>query len=132
VIKEGPRRRWDELLRKKMRVQPLTFQAAVDLKIGAVDPMQSERGPVNFRVHGDLFEVVSAIPIFRLLNGADFRYPAMVRFRWLGPLTGPVTPRGLSRLRLRRGTGGLRGRCRPGRAGVQRPARAGARPAPRS
>jgi hypothetical protein len=49
VLKELPRRRWEDPLRKKMRAQPLTFRAAVDLKIGAVDPMQSELGPVNVK-----------------------------------------------------------------------------------
>jgi hypothetical protein len=76
VLKELPRRRWEDPLRKEMRAQPLTFQAAVDLKIGAVDPMQSERGPVNLRVHVDTFEVASAIPIYRFVNGADFCYRA--------------------------------------------------------
>jgi hypothetical protein len=63
VLKELPRRRWEDPLHKEMRAQPLAFQGAVDLKVGAVDPMQSERGPVHVRVHGDTFEVASAIPI---------------------------------------------------------------------
>jgi hypothetical protein len=76
VLRELPRRRWEEPLRKEMRARPVTFQAGVDVKVGAVDPMESQRGPLYLSVHGDAFEVSHALPIFGFLNGQNYCYRA--------------------------------------------------------
>jgi hypothetical protein len=63
-------------LRKELRARPLTFQASVDVKVGAVDPMESKSGLFYLSVHGDAFEVSDAVPLFRFLNGQDYCYRA--------------------------------------------------------
>jgi hypothetical protein len=59
-----------------MQARPLTFRARVDVKVGAVDPMESQGGPLYLSVHGDAFEVSHALPLFRFLNGQDYCYRA--------------------------------------------------------
>jgi hypothetical protein len=70
------RRPWEEALRKELRARPLTFRARVDVKAGAVDPMESKSGLFSLSVHGDAFEVSDAFPLFRFLNGQDYCYRA--------------------------------------------------------
>jgi hypothetical protein len=76
VFRELPRRRWEAPLRKEIQARPLTFRAIVNVKVGAVDPMESPRGPLTLSVHGDMFEVSSALPPFRFLNGQQYCYRA--------------------------------------------------------
>ena len=70
------RRPWEEPLRKELRARPSTFRARVDLKAGAVDPMESKSGLFSLIVHGDAFEVSDAFPLFRFLNGPGYCYRA--------------------------------------------------------
>jgi hypothetical protein len=76
LFRELPRRRWEQPLREEMRTRPVTFQASVAVKVGAVDPMDSQRGPFYLSEHGDAFEVATVFPPFRLLNGQDYCYRA--------------------------------------------------------
>jgi hypothetical protein len=70
------RRPWEEPLRKELQARPLTFRASVDVKVGAVDPMESKSGLFSLSVHGDAFEVSDAVPLFRFLNGDGYCYRA--------------------------------------------------------
>jgi hypothetical protein len=76
VFSQLPRRRWERPLREEMRTRPTAFQASVAVKVGALDPMDSQRGPFYLSVHGDAFEVATVFPPFRLLNGQDYCYQA--------------------------------------------------------
>jgi hypothetical protein len=76
MLSQLPRWRWEEPLRKEMRARPVTFQASVAVKVGAVDPMESQRGPFYVSVHGDAFEVATLFPPFRFLDGQDYCYRA--------------------------------------------------------